>query len=304
MDHLIKGILYSGVAFGAFAVWIRYKGFSFHTAWLVIAACSVQAIKEFKAWHEWNESRRAVDPAALKRYEITEDIQQQALKALKDAARGRAWITSLIVGCISLPTALELVVGIENAVAAASVEPVAIRAGEWWRLMSGTYLHGSLYHFTGNMSALLLYGAILETQTSRYRLPLVYMMSCLGGSSLSVLMPPDVPSIGASGGIVGVIGYLFLFSRRRAEKFPPGFRAATASVFVGLITMGAIGFWYIDNPGHAGGALMGIVLAAVLVDQAMTWGEEISMPILDFLGLVAMTAIVFGSLATSWALLR
>jgi membrane associated rhomboid family serine protease len=171
-------------------------------------------------------------------------------------------------------------------------------------MLTGTYLHGSYYHFAGNMSALVLYGSILETNTSHYRLPLVYLLSCFGGSALGVLLPPDVPSIGASGGIVGVIGYLFLFSRRRAEKFPAGFRAATASVFAGLITMGAIGFWYIDNAGHAGGAIAGIILAALLVDQAMTWGEEISMPVLDFLGALSIAAIVAGSLFTCYTLLQ
>ena len=69
------------------------------------------------------------------------------------------------------------------------------------------------------------------------------------------------------------------------------------------ITAGAIGFWYIDNPGHAGGALTGIVLAAILVDQAMTWGEEISLPVLDFLGAVAVVALIGGSSATCYALL-
>ena len=113
-----------------------------------------------------------------------------------------------------------------------------------------------------------------------------------------------MPSIGASGGIVGIIGYLFFFSRRRDEKFPAGFRAATASVFVGLITTGAIGFWYIDNPGHAGGALTGIILAALLVDQALTCGEEISLPILDFFGVVSIAVLVGGAIVTSVALLR
>ena len=304
MEHLIKGILYAAAALAVFSFWVSHSSSSFHVYWALMAAAGVQAVKEFKQWQEWSEKRRAVDPAALKRSAITEDMQQAAVKALSDAAKGRAWITRVLVVMIAVPSVLELVVGIERAVAKAAVEPVAIRGGEWWRLMSGTYLHGSVDHVTGNMSALIWYGSILETKTSRYRLPLVYLMSCLGGSALSVLIPPDVPSIGASGGIVGLIGYLFVFARRRDEKFPAGFRAATASVFVGLITMGAIGFWYIDNPGHAGGALMGIVLAGVLVDQARTWGEEISMPVLDFLGLVALTALAFGSIATCVVLFR
>jgi membrane associated rhomboid family serine protease len=276
----------------------------FHFIWVVIAGLAIDAAKHFRQWQEEQSARQTAALYRQRAVKPSEEIQQAALQALTDAARGRAWITRLIVLCISVPSILEVFVGVDHAVAVASVEPVAIRAGEWWRLLSGTYLHGSYYHYAGNLSALLLYGSILETKTSRYRLPLVYLLSCLGGSYLSFLIPPDVPSIGASGGIVGIIGYLFFFSRRRDEKFPAGFRAATASVFVGLITAGAIGFWYIDNPGHIGGALTGIILAALLVDQAMSWGEEISLPVLDFFGIASIAVLIGGAIVTSMALLR
>jgi len=306
VSPLIRAIL-SGLGFVAIvaAVMARPSLLTHgHFLWVIGAAAALDAAKHFKQWQEQQEAKKATALYRQRSEKPSEEIQQAALKALSDAARGHAWITRLIVVCISVPTILELFVGVDHAVAVASVEAVAIRAGEWWRLLGGTYLHGSYYHYAGNLSALLLYGSILETKTSRYRLPFVYLLSCLGGSFLSVVIPPDVPSIGASGGIVGIIGYLFLFSRRRDEKFPAGFRAATAAVFVGLITAGAIGFWYIDNPGHAGGALTGIALAALLVDEALNWGEEISLPILDFLGVVSMAVIVVGAIVTSVALLH
>jgi len=275
-----------------------------HFLWVAGAAAAIDALKQYKLWQEQREAKPALAIYRTHSAKPTEAIQQAALSALTDAARGRAWITRLLVVCVAIPSILEIFVGIDTAVARASVDPVAIRAGEWWRLLTGTYLHGSYVHFTGNMTALLLYGSILETKTSRYRLPLVYLLSCLGGSFLSVVIPPDVPSIGASGGIVGIIGYLYLFSRRRNELFPEGFRAATAAVFLGLITMGAIGFWYIDNPGHAGGTLTGIILAALLVDQALSYGQEISLPIIDFFGVMAMAVLVGGSIVTTLMLLR
>jgi membrane associated rhomboid family serine protease len=307
MNPLARAVL-SSLALAATVVAViaypKLLSGNFHFVWVVVAATAIDAAKHFRQWRQEQEAKQTTALYRQRSERPSEEIQQAALKALSDAARGRAWITRLLVVCISVPTILELFVGVDRAVAAASVEPVAIRAGEWWRLLGGTYLHGSYYHYAGNLSALLLYGSILETKTSRYRLPLVYLLSCLGGSFLSVVIPPDVPSIGASGGIVGIIGYLFLYSRRRDEKFPVGFRAATASVFAGLITMGAIGFWYIDNPGHAGGALTGMILAALLVDQALTWGEEISLPILDFLGVMSIAVLVGGAIVTSMALLR
>jgi len=307
VNPLIRAILDGLALVGIVVLVLSYPGDILkhgHLLWVAGAAAAIDGLKQFRLWEEQREARQTLALYRTHSTKPTEEIQQAALNALKDAARGRAWITRLLVVCVAVPSILELFVGVDNAVARASVEPVAIRAGEWWRLLTGTYLHGSYVHFTGNMTALLLYGSILEAKTSRYRLPLVYLLSCLGGSFLSAVIPPDVPSIGASGGIVGIIGYLFLYSRRRQELFPEGFRAATAAVFVSLITMGAIGFWYIDNPGHAGGALMGIMLAALLVDQALSYGGEISLPIIDFFGIVSLAVLVGGSVVTTMLLLR
>ena len=87
-------------------------------------------------------------------------------------------------------------------------------------------------------------------------------------------------------------------------KVPAAFRGATASVFVGLMTAGALGFWYIDNPGHAGGALTGLLLAGLIVDRAQSWGEELPLPFLDLLGWLAMAVLIAGSAITCLAVLQ
>lgn len=281
-------------------VWFANRDIPFNIAAPLIGYLAIETGKNIKRWREWQQSRR---PADLVHPDRVAEMQQQAVKAMSDAVKARAWLTRGIIACIAVPSALELFVGLEHAVDVASVEPRAVLGGDWWRLLGGTYLHGSPYHFAGNMGALFLYGSILEAKTSRLRLPLVYLLSALGGSVASVLMPPDVPSIGASGGVVGVIAYLFLFSRRQELKFPAAFRHATASVFIGLITAGALGFWYIDNPGHAGGAIAGFLLAGLIVDPARNYGDEISLPLFDLLGSFAMALIVAGAIITSMALL-
>jgi membrane associated rhomboid family serine protease len=287
---------YGALTVAGAAAWVAFHAhIPFQLAIAVLGPLAVQAGRSLNQWRNWRQTQPGGEWLHPDRLAA---MQQEAVQALAEAAKASAWFTRILIACITIPSLLEVVVGLDRAVAVASVEPVAIRSGEWWRLLSGTYLHGSYYHFAGNMGALLVYGAILESKTSRLRLPLVYLMSAVGGSVLSVVIPPDVPSIGASGGVVGIIGYLFLFSRRQEVRFPALFRGATASVFVGLITAGALGFWYIDNPGHAGGALTGFVLAAFLVDPARTWGEEIPLPLVDFLGWVASAVLVAGAIVT------
>jgi membrane associated rhomboid family serine protease len=294
----VNSLVYSAATILGVIGWIGFRDVvPFQIALPVVGYFAIEAGKAIRNRREWR--RLHLHEVRLHPDRVRE-IEQATVKVMSDIAKSRAWFTRAIIACVTLPTLLQIVVGLERSVELASVDPRPILAGDWWRLLSGTYLHGSYYHFTGNMSALLVYGSILESKTSRARLPLVYLFSCLAGSAASVVMPPhDIPSIGASGGVVGVIGYLFLFSRRQAVRFPAAFRGATASVFVGLITAGALGFWYIDNPGHAGGALMGILLAGLAVDTARNFTGEIEMPLLDLLGWAAMIAIVAGSLWTS-----
>ena len=261
------------------------------------------AVPAGRAWHRWWQWRQTQPGGEWMHPDRLAELQQATVKTMADAAKSRAWMTRGLISCITVPSILEVFVGVDHAVQVGSVEPHAILGGETWRLLGGTYLHGSFYHFTGNMGALLVYGAILESKTARLRLPLVYLMSALGGSIASVLLPPDIPSVGASGGIVGIIAYLYLFARRQEVKFPAAFRGATASVFAGLITAGALGFWYIDNPGHAGGALTGLLLAGLIVDRAQSWGEELPLPFLDLLGWLASAVIVAGSVVTCMAML-
>lgn len=296
-----EGLLYGALTLAGLILWAFFhQRIPFQVAIALLGPVALQAGRAIHRWRAWRQTQPGgewLHPDRLA------EMQQEAVKTLADAAKARAWFTRGLIACIAVPSILELAVGLNHAVAVASVEPNAIRGGQWWRLLTGTYLHGSYYHFAGNMGALLVYGSILESKASRLRLPLVYLMSAVGGSIASVVIPPDVPSIGASGGVVGIIGYLYLFSRRQDVRFPAAFRGATASVFVGLITAGALGFWYIDNPGHAGGALTGFVLAALIVDPARTWGEEIPLPLVDALGWIASAVLVAGAVVTCMAML-
>jgi membrane associated rhomboid family serine protease len=296
-----KAVLYSLGTIAGLAFWIaNRRSLPLEFVIPILGGAAIEAVKNIKRWREWrnaNPGPRGMHP------DVRRALEQETVRILSDAAKARAWYTRGLIILITVPSALQLISGVEHSVAVASVDPEAIRRGETWRLLSGTYLHGSFFHYFSNMSALLVYGSILEMKDARLRVPLAYLLSALGGAVASVLIPPDVPSVGASGGIVGLIGYLFLLSRRQAIKFPPLFRGATASILLGLFTAGALGFWYIDNPGHAGGALAGFIVAAIIVDPARNYGEDLQTPLLDLLGWIAIAILVGGAVVTSSALL-
>jgi membrane associated rhomboid family serine protease len=230
------------------------------------------------------------DPPKVEDKVVLAEMTREGLKT--------AWFTFGIIGCLGVVYGVQMLIGFERSIALASVEPTAIREGEWIRLLTGTYLHGGHYHIVGNVMAMRAYGAILESKVPRARIALVYLLSCLGGSVASVMTPPEVQSVGASGGIVGVLGYLFIHVRRQPKVFPPAFKRITASIFTGLIVSGALGFWFIDNAGHAGGALTGMFIALLTVDAAETTPPELDQPLFDLLGLIAGAVILLGTVAT------
>jgi membrane associated rhomboid family serine protease len=299
-DFKVKAVLWSLATVVAAAVWLIFFDQLRVRFGMFVGVIGAQALKNIRLWREW----RAANPHVEKETpDSLRERQQASLKELASAARERAWLTRGLVACIAVPSFLQAVVGLERSIEIASVEPVAIQSGEWWRLLGGTYLHGSLPHFLGNMTALLMYGSILEVKGGALRLPFVYLLAALGGSLASISLPPEGPSVGASGGIVGIIGYLFMFSRRQTTKFPAAFHGATASVLAGLFTFGALGYWFIDNAAHAGGALTGALLAALVVEPARNYGEEIPHFVVDLLGWMAVAILAAGSAITSMALL-
>jgi membrane associated rhomboid family serine protease len=237
-------------------------------------------------------------PAAQQPQPHGRDADRAVVQSLARASRAHARFTYAIIAVVAVTTLVQAFVGVERSIRLAAVDPAAIQRGEWLRLLTGTYLHGGLYHLVGNMLALWTFGAVMESRASRAQLPLVYLLSGLGGSLASALIPPDTPSIGASGAVVGVLGYLYVFSRRQQFLFPAAFRRATASAFTGLAVAGALGFWFIDNAGHAGGAITGIFLAGLIVDHAEMREPEVSRPLLDLLGWVAMAVIAAGAVIT------
>jgi membrane associated rhomboid family serine protease len=295
-----KAVLYSLATVAGLVFWIANRD-SLPLQFVVplLGGAAIEAFRNIKRWREWREAHPG---AGGMHPDVRRALEQESVRVLADAAKARAWYTRGLILLITVPSALQIVAGLEHSVEVASVDPEAIRRGETWRLLSGTYLHGSLMHYLGNMSALLVYGSIIESKDARLRVPLVYLLSALGGAAASVFVPPDVPSVGASGGIVGLVGYLFLLSRRQAIKFPPLFRGATASIILGLFISGALGFWYIDNPGHAGGVLAGFIVAAIVVDPARNYSDDLQTPLLDLLGWISIAILIGGAVVTSRAL--
>lgn len=142
--------------------------------------------------------------------------------------------------------------------------------GEVWRLLTATFLHAGIIHLAVNGWALLQLGALVETLFGSARLAGIYFASGLGGSVASVawdlISGRDVPSVGASGAIFGLLGALIAFLARHRERLTPAARSLLAQLTFWAVLNIIFGFTapMIDNAGHLGGLAVGLACGAMI----------------------------------------
>ena len=144
-------------------------------------------------------------------------------------------------------------------------------SGEWWRLVSSMFLHGSIWHLGFNMLALWQVGRVTERIFGSTRFISLYLLAGLAGSIASVLWNPKVNSVGASGAIFGIIGGLLAFLGRRNSGVPPTVVSELRSSLVPFLLFSLwMGFIYphTDNAAHIGG-LVGGWLAGHLLARSI-----------------------------------
>jgi membrane associated rhomboid family serine protease len=144
--------------------------------------------------------------------------------------------------------------------AAASLAPVQVAGGEWWRLVTSGFLHIGLLHLVFNMIALWFIGRDVELVLGRLRFSVLYGVSLLGGSTAVMLFgSPGGEVAGASGAIFGLMGALLVLLRRMQLPM------TSALVIVGLNVVLSLTVPGISLLGHLGGLVVGVVVAAGMV---------------------------------------
>jgi membrane associated rhomboid family serine protease len=139
---------------------------------------------------------------------------------------------------------------------------LVVNQSEWWRLLTATLLHGSLAHIIMNGFSLWNLARPLEKHFGRETLFNVFVFTGLAASlSFALFGSRDTISIGASGAICGMLGYLIAHGARNLEELTQQIRRNWINFALLLV----IGFSIpnVDNFAHAGGVLSGIVLGLI-----------------------------------------
>jgi rhomboid-like protein len=149
----------------------------------------------------------------------------------------------------------------------------ALAAGRYWTLLGSAFSHILFLHFFLNMSVLASFGPIVEITIGSARFFRFYLLAAIvsslshAGVSALILGKPELPALGASGAISGVILlFSFLYPRARILLFwfIPLPASIGALVFIGIDLLGLFaqfegGGLPIGHGAHLGGAVTGIL---------------------------------------------
>jgi membrane associated rhomboid family serine protease len=146
------------------------------------------------------------------------------------------------------------------------INAVKVADGEWWRIFTSAFFHLGLIHLAMNMYVLYLYGAIAERMYGPIEYALIYLLCAAGGSVLTILVDPVQFAAGASGAIFGIIGLLFVVSRRHHAVLGREARSIIAGMGSYLVFLLIFTFVVpnISWTGHVGGLAVGVILGFFL----------------------------------------
>lgn len=201
---------------------------------------------------------------------IVRRLQPEAVARDTELALFNGWLASQPVtftrglqASVVIVGVLQLVVGSAESIELAALIKTQVWEGEWWRLLTATLLHANFTHFWLNIVALSHFSRAVEVLGRPAYTPLVFVSAGLGASIASLAVWP-VTSVGASGGVFGLIGFLLVRSYRAGTPIPAYYRRVLWGVTLLTAAVGGALFFIVDNAAHAGGILTGAALGALL----------------------------------------
>ena len=174
-------------------------------------------------------------------------------------------------------------------------------SGEYYRLITATFLHGGLLHIALNMYVLWILGSFMEPSLGSVRFLIVYFVSGLAASATSYwLGPVQQLGVGASGAIFGLLGAWVAFSFRRRDTAVGAAQLRQALFWIGINLVFGFSVAGIDNFAHLGGLVSGAFAGAA----AEGFGPPRTRPVTRVLGLAGIVVVSLAIIALRTVALR
>ena len=169
----------------------------------------------------------------------------------------------------------------------------SIRAGEYYRLFTGIFLHGNIMHLFFNCYALSILGSQIESFLGKFKYIIIYLFSGLIGALFSMTFGGLSASIGASGAIFGLMGALLYFGYHYRVYLGTVIKTQIVplialNLFLGFIIPG------IDNFAHIGGLIGGAIITMALgVKDNRTMFEKVNGWVITLIFTIFISYIAF-----------
>jgi rhomboid protease GluP len=142
------------------------------------------------------------------------------------------------------------------------VNSLVIYSGYYYQLLTSMFVHANIAHIAGNMLFLLIFGLRGEEMFSLPEFLSIYFLGGLTGNVLSLLLLPlNVPSVGASGAIFALFGAATIYARHSVSQSIIG--ALIYAFFLLFLSSGP----GVNNFAHIGGLVAGLLIGYVLAKR-------------------------------------
>ena len=231
-------------------------------------------------------------------FKITDDINKSNVK--KNAkldklfSKKTPYITYIIMGICFI---MFLITGMGNDTGVlieygANLD-VLVKNGEYYRLFTCIFLHIGIMHLLCNMYSLYIIGREVENLFGKIKYIIIFILSGIFGSIMSLAFTHNTISAGASGAIFGLLGALLYFGMHYRTYLGEAIkRSIIPIIVVNLI----IGFFAegIDLAAHIGGLVGGILLAMMVgVPDKSKTKDIINGTILTIIYLIFISYLAF-----------
>lgn len=169
----------------------------------------------------------------------------------------------------------------------------SIRMGQYYRILTGNFLHGNFLHLAFNVYAIYIIGKQLESFIGKWKFLLVYLFSAITGSLMSIIFLNNGTSVGASGAVFGLMGSLVYFGYHYRVYLG---NVVTTQIIPLIIVNLILGFLVsgIDNFAHIGGLIGGFLITIALgVKYKSKTSEKINGYILSIIYTIFLMYMVF-----------
>ena len=268
------------LVFGAAVLWTGYAAWKNHGGNLHalyssqltgLAALLLFIFGLLPLYESWKTRRRL---ASTKPAEMTAEIPEAQFDVWLQ--RCKVPVTFFLLVCLVLTGLAQLYIdwgsaGIKPSILRAGLlkqqalnHPGVLDGGAWWRMVTAPLLHGNPVHLLMNAGGILYLGRRAETLARWPHLLIVFAISAWVGGVASFYWIPDKIAVGASGGLMGLLGFMLVFEKMHRYLVPkPAQRRLLAGIGV-MVIMGFLGMSFIDNAAHAGGLLAGMTYASIV----------------------------------------